>query len=456
MKTFLFTLILVLVVVLTTYIALYSFLPTFYYNLKKSNLEKQADELIVALKKSNINFYNNIINDFMVTNNLFVIPVDENGIPVSNLGAIIELKNFVKQSSQTMETTRNLPNSNVNLVVFSNLQPITEAREVLLKMLPYAILFSIIIAAIGSFIYSKRITNPILKISDTANKMANMEYCEKAYYGEEDEIGSLAKNLNLLYENLYNTIEEVKESNEKLKVEMEHVKELQKFKSDFMAAVSHELKTPIAGASGILEGMIDEIGIYKDRDKYLRECRRLMGRTSILVKELIDVSYIDSESLILSKENIDLNSLIKDILMAYEYQIEIKDIKINAENLDFSIYSDKKLITKAISNIILNAIQYTDEGKNIFIKACKEDNNLILSIENEGSKIDEKNKDKLFEPFYREDKSRSRNTGGNGLGLYIVKEIFKVCSINFSIENSDIGVKFKMEMHTQNTHKSLS
>ncbi len=183
--------------------------------------------------------------------------------------------------------------------------------------------------------------------------------------------------------------------------------------------------------------MILNVGKFKDRDKYLQQAYQTTESIEKLVREILLIAKLDTLSL--NYERINLSSLINNSIQTYESIAQEKNIKFNKciEN-DLEICADKKQMQTALSNIIGNAVKHSPENSivDIYIK----DN--VLSVENSGVHIKADEISQIWQPFYRTDKSRSRDTGGSGLGLYIVKTILDLHEFEYRFENNDKGMKF--------------
>ena len=235
------------------------------------------------------------------------------------------------------------------------LQPIYEATTVILDLMPIILGVAIVLSIIASYVFSKWVTKPLINI-----------------------------------------------------IENERMQEAKR--KEFIATISHELKTPITIISGQLEGMIYNIGKYKDRDTYLKKSYDSTQELKNLVEEMIQISKFE----ILEKKSevtdINLTYLINRLIKRQIDLIEGKDIILEVKmDENITIRADEERIAKAINNIINNAIKYSPENANLNIKLYKKENP-ILEIENTGVSIDEKYKEKLFKPFYRVEKSRNRKT----------------------------------------------
>ncbi|MDR3295375.1 MAG: HAMP domain-containing histidine kinase [Clostridiales Family XIII bacterium] len=196
-------------------------------------------------------------------------------------------------------------------------------------------------------------------------------------------------------------------------------------KVDFMRASHHELKTPVAALSGIVDGMIDNVGVYKDRDVYLREAKHIIGRLSALTHDVLNATQSDNRKI--RKEKIDLRALLDEILSDYP--------GLTCNGFEFACNADRGMLKNAISNVISNAVRHTTGNVEISFA------NRTLFVKNDCESIPF---DNLFEPFYTLSASRDKSASGNGLGLYIVKRNLDRLRIKFDLRNTETGVVFKI------------
>ena len=323
-----------------------------------------------------------------------------------------------------------------NIQIVTNLESFTETRDIILKILPYSMIVSLIVALIASYIYAKKITTPIKEICNVTKEMEKLNKRAFCNVESEDEIGILAYNINSLYENLLNTIISLEE-------EIKNVSESEKIKVDFLRSASHELKTPLMSMYIMIENMLYDIGKYKNHYIYLEKCKDIVSELSKMVQEILDTSKLN----IINNKNesvLDLGSLVQKNIEPYKLIAKSKkiNIKMNLKE-SFNIKVDEKLFTKAISNIISNAVNYTDEGKEIriYIKDKK------LIIENDCKPISEEHLAHIFEAFYRVDFDRNKSSGGNGLGLYIVQQILKMYNLDYSFKSILTGMSFEVDFN---------
>ncbi|MFR4365771.1 MAG: ATP-binding protein [Intestinibacter bartlettii] len=475
-KTYLFTVGLMAIIIIISHTLLYMLLPSFYTNKKQQDLDNISYQLTEQLQNNNSNKSDEIAKKFADMHNINILlsvngknkvyegikscdiyinpdALDEQSLVIDNKTDFIEdnkksnsteVKNdFLKISDSSLLYTKKLKtkdNVDASIKVAMDLQYLQEARSVVFMILPYSIGISLIISLFASYIYTKKITKPIKQICDVTKEMQVLKedaYCD---INTGDEIELLATNINSLYKNLLDTIDSLKE-------EIENVSKSEKSKVDFLRSASHELKTPLMSIHIMLENMILNIGKYKNHDVYLQKCQEAVVNLSSMVQEILDTSRLNSLNGEKELKEVDLKILIESIIEPYK--IIAKSKKINM-NIDYSnslnINTDKSMLKKALSNIISNAVNYTDNGKNINIYFEK--NSLI--IENECKPIEQNHLDHIFEAFYRAEFDRNKNTGGNGLGLYIVQQILKTLNISHSFESVQNGMKFTINFEENN------
>jgi len=216
---------------------------------------------------------------------------------------------------------------------------------------------------------------------------------------------------------------------------------LEKQRVEFFAAASHELKTPITIIKGQLQGMLYQVGRYKDRETYLAQSLEITDTLGKMVQELLTISRLDTPGYTCKKSNLNLSNLINDRLTAFEDLFMQKDLTVEQSiSPEVYILGDMQLLQKALDNLLGNAAAYSEAGNQIIVKLWEENEKVNLTIENTGAHIPDEAISKLFEPFYRIDQSRNRQTGGTGLGLYIVKTILNLHEAKIEVTNTLQGV----------------
>ena len=334
-------------------------------------------------------------------------------------------------------------NDRYQLIVYGTAEQIAELQQSFARVFP-VILFAVLAVAFAvSWLYSRMITKPVLAISRIAEKMSDLQLDWKVDEQRADELGILGKSLNTLSYNLSTALSDLQNVNRKLEADIEHEKELEQARTNFFSAVSHELKTPVTIMKGQLEGMLLGIGVYKDREKYLTRSLEIVNTLEAMVQEILTISRLETAGTDFRKDRLDCVRIIKSYLSETEDLIIEKDLQIHLD-LSSSVFinGNEMLIEKVFSNLIGNAIKYSPQRASIWISALTEHEQVKFSVENTGTHIPEDSIPKLFDAFYRVEQSRSRKTGGSGLGLYIVQEILHRYESECTVCNTQSGVKF--------------
>lgn len=328
--------------------------------------------------------------------------------------------------------------TDATLGVSGGVRPVNQATEALMRVLPFLAAVVALISLMGSFFYARYITRPIVSISRIARRIAALDFDARWTKRRSDEIGALGDSLNLLSDNLSGALTQLEDANRSLVRDIERERELERQRLNFFSAVSHELKTPITILQGQLNGMLAQVGVYRDREKYLARALKVTGRMEGLVGEILTVSRIESGSFSLKARPVDLAALIKKQLELDGELLEQKGLTPDTRIESAVVQGDEALLSKVVSNVLNNAMLYSPPGASILIEA----GDLSLSVENTGVSIPEESLAQLFTPFYRVEQSRNRNSGGSGLGLYLVKVILNLHGATCRIENTERGVRF--------------
>lgn len=293
--------------------------------------------------------------------------------------------------------------------------------------------------------YAKRFTKPIIKITETANKMSNLDFSQKCEINSKDEIGILADSINKLSASLDTALTELKTTNEQLVSDIEKERKLEKMRQDFVSSASHELKTPIAIIRGYAEGL--KINVSEEDTAMQEYCDIIMNeadKMNSLVLSLLEASLYSSGMKTLNKEDFELNEFIKEYMKAAKPIFEEKEItaKFIDPETKLMVFADKSQIERVLSNYISNACSHTKNEKEIIVSVEDSGEKYKVSVYNSGSFIDDKDKDNIFNSFYRADKAHSRKEGRFGLGLSIVKSIMDMHKCECGFTNKENGVEF--------------
>ena len=313
--------------------------------------------------------------------------------------------------------------------------------KALIKAAPWLLLILFAFSLLCSFVYSRYITKPIVRLNDIAGKLAKQDFDWSCDVSRQDEIGQLGQSLNTMSRNLSGALNDLRASNAALRGEVEQERELDRQRMAFFSAASHELKTPVTILKGHITGMLDGIEMYKDRDKYLARCLQVTGRMENLIGEILSVSRVERGTAGQNEEELDISKIAEEQTELLKELAESKRLKVETDlSGNLTVKADRTLLSKAVGNLLSNAVYYSPDGETIRIHSYIDGGYPTLTIENTGAHISDEALPHLFEAFYREERSRNRRTGGTGLGLYLVRIIMERYGAECRIENTSDGV----------------
>jgi len=311
-----------------------------------------------------------------------------------------------------------------------SLQPINEVLAVQSQFQLYLTLFMVILILIFSFFFSRIISKPIVDIANSTGEIAKLNFDVSCDESREDEIGTLGKSINILSKSLKHKIDTLED-------EIEFERRQEKIRREFVADVSHELKTPLGVIKSYSEGIKD--GISKDKaDYYLEVILEEVDKMNGLVLDMLELSNLESGEQTIKTENINMKRMISNLLRNFEQIMMGMTVHIELEEtmVDVDVHKMELVVT----NLLSNAFRYVNDEKIINITL----NNRELIIENSYEMIEKEELNKIWDRFYRLEKSRSKTLGGNGLGLAIVKKTLDLHDLEYCAENSSIGFFFKI------------
>lgn len=314
-----------------------------------------------------------------------------------------------------------------------------------------SIIISAVVLIIGIIIVlfmAKSLSKPITEIEVVSLKLAGLDF---SYHANENvsvrELSSLSKSINIMSSKLEQNISELRCANEKLQKDVDNQKHIENMRRQFVANVSHEMKTPLALLqlySENLKNNIDGINRNEYCDTIIQETNNLND----MVKSMLEISSIENGLSNICHEHFDLSAVTMSVLSKYAPVLADYDLISDIDNNIF-INGDEKYIAQVICNYLSNAISHTFKGKKIEIALKKDNRNTVLSVFNEGENISDEDIPHIWESFYKSDKARTRTDNSNtGLGLYIVKTIIEKHNGTCSVTNEDNGVKFSFSLRT--------
>ena len=316
------------------------------------------------------------------------------------------------------------------------------AVRALAQMAPWILLVLLVFSLLCALVYSRYITRPIVRLSGIAGKMAQLDFQWESGEKRRDEIGRLGRSLDQMARKLSAALTDLEGANRALRGEVERERELDRQRMAFFNAASHELKTPVTILKGQLSGMLEGVGVYQDRDKYLLRSLQTTGRMENLIGEMLAISRMESGAAALRQETVDLSALTAGRLQQDAELFRQREQElVSALTPGVLVTGDPSLLGRAVGNLLSNAALYSPQRARIRVWCGFRDSRPALTVENTGARIPEEALPHLFEAFYRTENSRNRSTGGSGLGLYLVKMILDRHEAECAIENTEDGVK---------------
>lgn len=306
----------------------------------------------------------------------------------------------------------------------------------------------ILVSVLLAWYFSKRITEPIMELATLSQKMADLDFDAKYTSGGSNEIGVLGENFNRMSERLEQTISNLKEANYKLQKDIEQKEKRENMRSEFLGNVSHELKTPIALIQGYAEGLKE--GVNDDPESREFYCEVIMdeaGKMNRMVKNLLALNQLEFGEDDVQFERFDITSLISGVLQSLDILIEQKEAQVIFRHKNpIYVWADEFKVEQVVRNYVNNALNHVDGEKVIEIKITQENDMAKITVFNTGTPIPEEDLPHIWEKFYKVDKARTREYGGNGIGLSIVKAIMDSFGKGYGAINHTNGVEFWFEL----------
>lgn len=312
----------------------------------------------------------------------------------------------------------------------------------------YIGLFTIFISSVVIWFISRHITRPLQQLSELSKEMANLNFDAKYTSTSEDEIGVLGNNLNRMSGELEKTISELRTANNELQKDIEKKEQIDEMRKEFLSNVSHELKTPIALIQGYAEGLQECINDDQEsREFYCDVIIDEAAKMNNMVKKLLSLNQLEFGNDTVNMERFDLTELVKGVVQSAQLLASQKEAEIRfLQEEPISVWGDEFKIEEVVTNYVSNALNHVDFEKKIEIKAVKRGDVVRLSVFNTGARIPEEDLDKIWIKFYKVDKARTREYGGSGIGLSIVKAIMDSMNQKCGVTNYENGVEFWFEL----------
>lgn len=405
-KVFFTTSILALTLAILILSLVYLLLPPHYQRQKEENADKLVDNICRDVNNKSFQTIKNRLDKVSSSNVMYISLMSPDSKLLYEKNEFLihmnkyEEVNFDLDKITTFEKIRVADREGEHTLRITTIfYPMKDTADAIRGLSPMIIIIVILLSFLGSYIYSEFITSPLLKIIDM----------------EQYQIAKRKK---------------------------------------FIGAISHELKTPITIISGQLEGMIYNIGKFKDRDLYLKKCYDTTQDLKLLVYQMMELSKKEILDATLNRSYICLADIIESVSEKHRFLYEEKNINfsLNMKSKGY-IYAYKDSVVTVMNNLISNAIKYTPEGYSVIIvleeqKRKFQEPKIIFTIENTGVSLSKKELKNVFEPLYRVESSRNRDTGGSGLGLFFVGQILSTQGFSYEMFSRENSIVFRIEFNS--------
>lgn len=325
------------------------------------------------------------------------------------------------------------------IFAMTSLQPVGEAISVMRKFYPHFGGLAIASVILLAFIFSRWMARPLISINQVTGKIADMNFSEKLPIRSEDEIGQLSVNINYLSDRMESYIDQLQQ-------DLEKEKKLENTRKDFIAGVSHELKTPLAVMKSCISILRDGIAAEK-REHYFQAMEDEIQRMDLLVVNMLDLAKFASGTYKPEMAPFEIDKVITEVCKSLAEQIEEKNLSLTLKLCPQLVVGHKGLISRVITNFISNAIRHTENGYGIIITIKDNGQTAEVSVENQGNLISEEDRKKIWDQFYRIEARTSK--AGTGLGLSISKEILELHHADYGVENTKDGVRFFFSLQVE-------
>ncbi len=417
-------------VIVLIHLLVFFIFPRTYLETRKQELYAKADEISNSIQGKDRKFVEQSLEFYSKSSDIKALIKGQTGDDELQVGDDLNV-NLKSGNNSLIIEEREIELKNgekISIQFISTADMKKDAKELSFKFLPYSLFISFIFSIIVSLIYAKAITNNINEIKNATKKMMRLDRTAYLKINSTNEVGELKEQINDLYNTLLKLIDD-------LELKNEEIIKLEKLKYDFFRGTSHELKTPLASLKIILENMKYNIGKYKNRDLYIENCIEIVDHLTRSISQMLSVSSF--EHLKDDEEIIVVNDILEDVLKQYMLLTNHKNIKVNNYLKNEKIYIGMTALKIVLSNLVNNAVKYSDEGGVINI-GTKDD---WLYIENSYKDNKDLDINKIFEINFNLNKENS-----NGLGLYIVKNILLNYGIKYKVEKNEMGIVFLIEL----------
>ncbi len=341
-------------------------------------------------------------------------------------------------------------NSGISFIMRTPVESIRESASLANRFFAYVCGIGTMAGGLIIWFVSRRITKPILELSDISEKMVHLDFDAKYRGKGSNEIDLLGENINKLSNSLEESISRLKTANNELQRDIEKKEKLDEMRREFLSNVSHELKTPIALIQGYAEGLQESVNDDPEsRSFYCEVIVDEAAKMNNMVKRLLTLNQLELGNDVVSMERFDITAMLRNYIQSAAILTKQNEITVRMEDYPpCYVWSDEFKTEEVFMNYFTNAVNHCEGEKLIDVKLSCENGKVRVSVFNTGSPIPEEAIDHIWEKFYKVDKARTREYGGSGVGLSIVKAIMESLNQEYGVKNFSNGVMFWFELET--------
>ena len=452
-KTFLVSIGLFAALIILVHALVYTLMPQFYLQQKEREAADNLMALVAELRGKSTEEMRRLSQEFAQVKNVNItLTVDGRDQYFQGFQSI----NIVTDSGKSVDTSvvkiadgqtvdprsvilqqgsvANNQGQTITVKLLADVAPVTQAKLATLHILPYTMLGSLLVALLFSYIYSRFVTRPIRQMAAVTTTMQRLEKNARYPVNSHDEIGVLGRNINELYQNLWQTIRSLEHENKR-------ITQLEKEKIAFLRAASHELKTPLAALRIMLENMQLNIGEYKNRDQYLAESVAQVDRLAAMVNDVLRSGSV-AEQALRQEKRLRIDRLVAEVVDDYRLLAKTRGMTFTIDAHPTTIRANPDMMRHVISNLISNAVRHGDAGSVIKITCDQQQ----LAIENACKPLTKQQLQHVFDPFYRSSDATKQHADSSGIGLYTVKMLLDAKGLDYDFTPHGRGMRFVVRL----------
>ena len=448
-KTFLVSIGLFAALIILVHALVYTLMPQFYLQQKEREAADNLTALVAELRGKSTEEMRRLSQEFAQVKNVNITltidgrdqyfqgfqsinivtdsgkSVDTSVVKIAD-GQTVDPRSVILQQGSVADKQGRA----IAVKLLADVAPVTQAKLATLHVLPYTMLGSLLVALVFSYIYSRFVTRPIRQMAAVTTTMQRLEKDARYPVSSSDEIGVLGRNINELYQNLWQTIRSLEHENKR-------ITQLEKEKIAFLRAASHELKTPLAALRIMLENMQLNIGEYKNRDQYLAESVAQVDRLAAMVNDILRSGSV-AEQALRQEKRLRIDKLITEVVDDYILLAKTRSITFTVDARPTTIRANRDMMRHVISNLLSNAVRHGDAGSVIKITCDQRE----LAIENACKPLTKQQLQHVFDPFYRSPSATKQHADSSGIGLYTVKMLLDAKGLDYDFAPHGQGMRF--------------